>query len=96
MLVVTQAKIADFLLDKPEGVHIEELSKKSGLDAGKLGRILRMLAIKHCFKEGWHTCLFFYEYTNYERLVKPNSFANNRLSVQLVSTNPVSGLVGHL
>lgn len=28
--------------------------------------------------------------------VKPDVFANNRISMQLVSTNPVSDLVGHV
>ncbi|KAF9479524.1 S-adenosyl-L-methionine-dependent methyltransferase [Pholiota conissans] len=77
--VVTQAKIADMLIGKPEGLPVEELAKRSGLDPNKLGRILRMLATKHCFQE-----------------VKPNVFANNRLSMPLASTNPVSGLVGHM
>ncbi|GJJ14270.1 hypothetical protein Clacol_008534 [Clathrus columnatus] len=77
--LVTRAKIADFLLDKPEGLHVTEIADKTSLDSGKVGRILRLLATKHCFKE-----------------VKPDVFANNRLSLQLVSTNPVSGLVGHL
>ncbi|KAF8954810.1 S-adenosyl-L-methionine-dependent methyltransferase [Flammula alnicola] len=79
MLVVTNAKIADMLLGKPDGLPVDELAKRSGLDVGKLGRILRMLATKHCFEE-----------------VKPDVFANNRLSMQLVSTNPVAGLVGHM
>ena len=52
MLVVSDAKIADLLLNKPEGVRVEALAEQSGLDAGKLGRILRLLATKHCFKEG--------------------------------------------
>ncbi|KAK1223496.1 hypothetical protein PQX77_013623 [Marasmius sp. AFHP31] len=51
LLVVTEAKIADLLLDKPEGVHVDQLASWSGLDAGKLGRILRVLATKHCFRE---------------------------------------------
>lgn len=50
--MVTEAKIADLLLDKPDGLHVDELAKKSGLDAGKLGRILRVLATQHTFKEG--------------------------------------------
>ena len=29
-------------------------------------------------------------------IVKPNVFANNRISMQLVSTNPVSGLIGNM
>lgn len=40
------------MLDKPEGVHVDLLATKTGLDAGKLGRILRLLATKHCFREG--------------------------------------------
>ncbi|KIJ34904.1 hypothetical protein M422DRAFT_262863 [Sphaerobolus stellatus SS14] len=79
MLVALNAKVADHLLDKPEGLHVDELAQKSGLDGGKLGRILRMLATKHCFRE-----------------VTPNVFANNRLSMQMVSTNPVSGLIGSM
>ncbi|KAF8885244.1 hypothetical protein CPB84DRAFT_1816858 [Gymnopilus junonius] len=77
LLVVTSAK--SILLGKPDGMPLIELAKQTGIDSGKLGRILRMLAMKHCFKE-----------------VKPDVFANNRLSMQLVSTNPVSVLVGHM
>ncbi|EIM90605.1 S-adenosyl-L-methionine-dependent methyltransferase [Stereum hirsutum FP-91666 SS1] len=77
--VITEAKVSDLLLDKPEGLHIDVLANRSNLDAGKLGRILRMLATKHCFNE-----------------VQPNVFANNRLSMKLVSTDPVSSLVGHV
>ncbi|KAJ6573975.1 S-adenosyl-L-methionine-dependent methyltransferase [Mycena vulgaris] len=79
MLVATDAKIADLLLNKPAGVHVDELSLKTGIDAEKLGRVLRLLATKHCFVE-----------------IKPNVFANNRLSMKLVSTDPVSSLVGHI
>ncbi|KJA18249.1 hypothetical protein HYPSUDRAFT_70031 [Hypholoma sublateritium FD-334 SS-4] len=77
--VVINAKIADILVGKSDGLPIEELANLSGLDSGKLGRILRMLATKHCFQE-----------------VKPNVFANNRLSMQLVSTTPVAGLAGNM
>ncbi|KAJ7637687.1 S-adenosyl-L-methionine-dependent methyltransferase [Mycena polygramma] len=79
MLVATDSKLADHLLDKPEGLHIDELGLKTGIDSGKLGRVLRLLATKHCFSE-----------------VKPNVFANNRLSMKLVSTDPISGSVGHM
>ncbi|KJA28851.1 hypothetical protein HYPSUDRAFT_33246 [Hypholoma sublateritium FD-334 SS-4] len=77
--VVGSAKVADHLLGKPDGLHVEELGKLTQIDAKKLGRLLRLLATKHCFQE-----------------VKPNIFANNKISLQLVSTNPVSGLVGHV
>jgi hypothetical protein len=45
-------KIPDILHESPSGVHISELEKRTGVDAGKLGRILRLLATKHVFKEG--------------------------------------------
>ncbi|KAF8191304.1 S-adenosyl-L-methionine-dependent methyltransferase [Pholiota molesta] len=77
--VVITAKIADILVRKPEGLPVDHLAKQSGLDSNKLGRIMRMLATKHCFQE-----------------VKPNVFANNRISMQLVSTNPISGLIGNM
>ncbi|KAH7874191.1 S-adenosyl-L-methionine-dependent methyltransferase [Lentinula edodes] len=79
LLVISNAKVADVLLYKPEGMHISEIAKATGLDQGKLGRIMRMLATKHCFRE-----------------VKPDVFANNRISVKLQSDDPVSGLVGHM
>ncbi|KAF5335915.1 hypothetical protein D9757_005092 [Collybiopsis confluens] len=77
LLVVCNAKVADILLDKPDGMHISEIAKASGLNEGKLGRIIRMLVTKHCFRE-----------------VKPDIFANNRLSIKLLSTDPVSACVG--
>lgn len=52
MNVVVTFKIPDLLLDKPKGVHVSELSKQSGCEQGKLSRILRLLATKHCFTEG--------------------------------------------
>ncbi|KAF7375742.1 3-O-methyltransferase 2 [Mycena sanguinolenta] len=79
LLVATDANIADHLRDKPEGLHVDELSRSTGIDSHKLGRVLRLLATKHCFTE-----------------VKPDVFANNRLSVKLLSTDPVSSVVGHM
>ncbi|PBL03216.1 S-adenosyl-L-methionine-dependent methyltransferase [Armillaria gallica] len=73
LLVVTQARIADYLLDKPDGLHVSELARLSGLDESKLGRILRLLVTSHVFRE-----------------VKPNVFSNNRLSMKLLSSDPVS------
>ncbi|KAJ3768969.1 S-adenosyl-L-methionine-dependent methyltransferase [Lentinula raphanica] len=74
--VVTEARIADLLLNQPEGLPATKLASLTGLHAGRLTRILRLLATKHCFKE-----------------VKPGVFANNRLSVKLVSSDPTSALV---
>lgn len=57
LLVVTEARIADLLLNKPGGLPASELAALSGLDGGKLTRILRLLATRHCFKEGQiHLC----------------------------------------
>ncbi|RDB18706.1 3-O-methyltransferase 2 [Hypsizygus marmoreus] len=71
-------KIPDILLEQPEGLHISEIGRKTGVDEEKLGRILRLLASRHLFRE-----------------VKPDIFANNRLSLQLLSTNPLNGLAFH-
>ncbi|KAF4564045.1 hypothetical protein EYR36_003296 [Pleurotus pulmonarius] len=79
MRVALHAKFTDLLLDKPEGVHVEELGRLSDQDPGKLGRVLRTLATNNVYTE-----------------VTPNVFANNRLSMKLLSTDAVSGLVGHM
>lgn len=50
--MVSDAKIADKLLDKPEGVHVDQLARTTGIDSDKLARVLRFLATKHCFTEG--------------------------------------------
>ncbi|KAJ7482293.1 S-adenosyl-L-methionine-dependent methyltransferase [Mycena galericulata] len=79
MLVAADAKIADLLLDKPEGMHIDQLARKTGINRSKLARVLRFLATKHCFTE-----------------VKPDVFANNRLSMKLLSRDPVSHFVSFI
>ncbi|KAF7430171.1 hypothetical protein PC9H_005871 [Pleurotus ostreatus] len=79
MRVALDARITDHLLDKPKGLHIDELGQLTDQDPGKLGRILRTLATNHVYTE-----------------VTPNVFANNRLSMKLLSTDPVSDLVRHM
>ncbi|KAK0501920.1 S-adenosyl-L-methionine-dependent methyltransferase [Armillaria luteobubalina] len=76
--VVVNFQIADHLIDKPDGIHVSELGALSGAEPGKLGRIMRLLASKHCFRE-----------------VNCNVFANNRLSMMLLSTNGFSPLADH-
>ncbi|KAJ7619475.1 S-adenosyl-L-methionine-dependent methyltransferase [Roridomyces roridus] len=84
MRVAVEAKIADHLLNKPEGVHVDEFSRLTGINSGKLVhrldssllvRVLRLLCTKHCFAE-----------------LKPNVFVNNRLSMKMVSSDPISAL----
>ncbi|ESK82758.1 S adenosyl L methionine dependent methyltransferase [Moniliophthora roreri MCA 2997] len=80
LVIVTKARIADLLVDKPEGMDVKQLAEASGFrDSDKLGRVMRLLAAKHVFRE-----------------VKPDVYANNRLSVKLISKNAMFDLVGHL
>ncbi|PPQ70231.1 hypothetical protein CVT24_013089 [Panaeolus cyanescens] len=44
-------KIPDLLMKKPEGMHITEIGEKTGLEPSKVGRVLRLLATKHVFRE---------------------------------------------
>ncbi|KAG6844999.1 hypothetical protein H0H87_001771 [Tephrocybe sp. NHM501043] len=77
--VVLTFKIPDILQDRPTGMHVMEIGKRAGVDHAKIGRILRLLASKHIFRE-----------------VDLDCFANNRLSFQLLSSSPLSNIVGHL
>ena len=47
-------KIADILQESPSssGLHISDIGKTAGIEEGKLGRVLRLLASKHIFREG--------------------------------------------
>ena len=47
-------KIPDVLQEKQDGMHITEIEKKTGINHRKIGRVLRMLASRHIFKEGEH------------------------------------------
>ncbi|KAG5352358.1 hypothetical protein C0989_002679 [Termitomyces sp. Mn162] len=69
----TILNIPDILQDQPSGYHIKEIGEKAGINHEKLGRIMRLLATKHIFRE--------------------DCFANNRLSLQLLSSNPLTNMV---
>ena len=90
--VVINSKIADILVDHPQGLHIEELATKSGVELGKLRRILKFLATKHCFREGGIAKLVI-TMMLINWTVTPDVFANNRLSMKLLSTDPISSLI---
>lgn len=51
MDVVMAYEIPDILRDQPAGVHIADIAKRTGLEELRLGRIMRLLATKHIFKE---------------------------------------------
>jgi hypothetical protein len=51
MRIVIQANVADILLGHPEGLPVAEIATKAGLERGKLGRILRSLTTRNCFRE---------------------------------------------
>ncbi|KIM78300.1 hypothetical protein PILCRDRAFT_824514 [Piloderma croceum F 1598] len=46
-----KAKVADVLVGQPDGLPVAEIAMKTGIEQGKLARILRFLASKHCFRE---------------------------------------------
>ncbi|KAG6896298.1 hypothetical protein C0992_009251 [Termitomyces sp. T32_za158] len=50
--VVVTFKIPDILQEQPSGMDIKELGRKAGVNHEKLGRIMRLLATKHIFREG--------------------------------------------
>lgn len=50
--IVLRTKIADVLLDEPTGMPVSEISKRTGIEQHKLGRLLRLLCSHHIFKEG--------------------------------------------
>ncbi|KAL9712332.1 hypothetical protein Ac2012v2_003569 [Leucoagaricus gongylophorus] len=77
--VALSNKIPDILAEHPFGVHILDLEQQTGVDQGKLGRVLRLLATKHVFKE-----------------VSADTFANNHLSTQLLSNNPLADFGLHI
>lgn len=52
MRIAIQAGIADTLLDHDDGLHVDKLAEKAGLEPTKLSRILRLLATRNCFREG--------------------------------------------
>ncbi|KAF8197017.1 S-adenosyl-L-methionine-dependent methyltransferase [Pholiota molesta] len=74
--VAVKQKVADVLVDYPNGLHVNELSTKVNIHPMKLAAILKVLATRHCFRE-----------------VTPDVFANNRLSLCLHSTHPMSAKI---
>jgi hypothetical protein len=54
MRFVIQAKVADVLAGESEGIPVAEIAKKTGIEQGKLARILRFLATRNCFREVRH------------------------------------------
>ncbi|KII94520.1 hypothetical protein PLICRDRAFT_692890 [Plicaturopsis crispa FD-325 SS-3] len=51
IVVAAEARVADILLDYPDGLHVDELSKQAHIEPRKLARVLSLLATKHCFRE---------------------------------------------
>lgn len=52
MHVAIRTRVPDVLSEYPDGLHVDELGPKVNVEKGKLGRILRLLATRHCFREG--------------------------------------------
>ncbi|KAI0693727.1 S-adenosyl-L-methionine-dependent methyltransferase [Cytidiella melzeri] len=49
--VIINANIPDLLALHPEGLSVQEIGNKTGLEPSKLLRVMRNLASKHCFRE---------------------------------------------
>ena len=49
--VIINANIPDLLTAYPDGLSVQEIVAKTGLEPTKLLRVLRNLASKHCFRE---------------------------------------------
>ncbi|KAL1742331.1 S-adenosyl-L-methionine-dependent methyltransferase [Schizophyllum fasciatum] len=49
--VALNGYVAEILRSHPSGLHVKEIAARNGVDAGKLGRILRYLASIHVFSE---------------------------------------------
>uniref|UniRef100_A0A8H7Y8H6 S-adenosyl-L-methionine-dependent methyltransferase n=1 Tax=Psilocybe cubensis TaxID=181762 RepID=A0A8H7Y8H6_PSICU len=50
--VVVDSNVVEILREAgPQGLHVKKISEKNGVEAGKLGRLLRLLASEHMFKE---------------------------------------------
>jgi hypothetical protein len=98
MRIVVEKNVADILIDYPNGLHVEQLAEKTGLNKGKIARIMRLLATRHCFREGEADFNYFVVYMNSHSLlpVSPNIFTNNRLSLQILQSNDMSSLVSVL
>ncbi|KAK0471655.1 hypothetical protein IW261DRAFT_1666959, partial [Armillaria novae-zelandiae] len=44
--------VAEILCDPgPKGTHIDDIAKRNGMNAGQIGRVLRLLASHHIFRE---------------------------------------------
>ncbi|KAJ3560868.1 hypothetical protein NP233_g10552 [Leucocoprinus birnbaumii] len=49
--VALRAKIAEILLDKPQGLHVSDISEQCKIEKRKLARVLRTLCSQHVFRE---------------------------------------------
>jgi len=52
----TKSRIVNTLADHPKGLHVRDLAEMVGIGQDKLTTILRLLAAKHCFREGCPLC----------------------------------------
>ncbi|KAH7908402.1 O-methyltransferase-domain-containing protein [Hygrophoropsis aurantiaca] len=49
--VVLRENITNILIDYPNGIHVNELSKLISVDSKKLARVMRLLSTRGCFRE---------------------------------------------
>ncbi|KAK0484294.1 hypothetical protein EDD18DRAFT_1083678 [Armillaria luteobubalina] len=83
--IVVNFNIADYLLDKPKDLHISELGTCSGMEPRKLGKI-RLLTVGFASMKVYRPM----------HLIDHDIFANNRLSMMLLSKSGVSSFTDPL
>lgn len=54
MRVAVKQRVADVLLKYPDGRHVQDLALEVNIQPMKLAAILKVLATRHCFREGMY------------------------------------------
>jgi len=89
--LILETKVPTYLKEAgPEGLEISVLSQKTGVEVGKLGRVLRFLTTIHLFQEGidkWTDAIIIYSLCF---IVRKDVFANNRFSATLADSRLAS------
>ncbi|KAI0320877.1 S-adenosyl-L-methionine-dependent methyltransferase [Amylostereum chailletii] len=51
MKIAIEARVSDILREHPRGLHVTKISERTSIESGKLARVLRLLAVKHVYRE---------------------------------------------
>ncbi|TFY65537.1 hypothetical protein EVG20_g5555 [Dentipellis fragilis] len=96
LLVVVRAKVADVIAEHPDGLHIDDIAKRTNLESRKLLKVMRNLTAKHLFRESGFFQFSLPEiYFNDQlsSIASADVYANNRLSSTLLNNNPCNSII---